>query len=649
MSITTFAVLKTTPNAQTDFLLRIKPKKRLENWTKTGGRTNVYEVAWTSIFEASSSFGNTFRSTSSVEHNGTTLSSQSSTADVDSNAGSFWHDTANDKLYIHTTDSSNPDNVVNFIVVFFQLFISSGIGKSGNGKIFSDIYYEPLLSSSEFPSVLYEQTDIIVGGGMKVGSLKVACFNTKEFWNTMWTEFSWKNAEVEVYFGGEDLAIGEYELVFSGFVRQESWQQHKIEFDCVNRLDLLKRTIPVAPLFGANVSEIDSGKPIPLCFGDVHGVAPLLSDDSIADGGVYTIADSTYQTLKAVDEVRDGTTVLTLTTQYTVDLSACTITLVSYTPTGSITCDVRGAKISDITGESSTDLMVLASDIIKFILIEVLGIPTSKLNSASFTSSRTDNTFSLAKYLRYRRNASSYFAEIERSVMGNIYINNDGEFQFDIWDPTSAEDDTLEDTEMDRFITSSPISKVFEGLKLYYDAQPRVRAEAVLEGEVDTYKTYEVTNNRSKYVDKQASAFKHFYTWIKSLADATVHGDRIGLLTDSPIVEIDVHARGIKFFQRKPGDVLAVTRNRAPTSTGSFSSQGFQIVSIKKQFAHRKSVLKLDNLRGLGLFIGQWTLPTAPDWSTATPEEREQSGFWSDPSGFCDPADLSSLNKSLWW
>ena len=649
MAITTFAVLKDTPNAQTDFLLKIKPKKRLENWTKTGGATNVYHVSWASIFEVSSDFGNTYRLTNSVEHNGTALTEKTSIATVDGTTGTYWHDVANDLLYVHTTDSSNPNNAANYMVVFFQMFISSGIGKNGKGKIFSDVYYEPILSSDKFPALLYEQTDLIVGGGLSVGALKLSCFNTKKFWDKIWTEFSWKNSEVEVYYGGESLPIGEYNLVFSGFVREETWGESVVEFHCVNSLDLLKRTIPITPLFGANVADYDTGKPIPLCFGEIVGITPLLSDNSVADGYVYTIADSTYQTLKSVDAVYDDGVLLTLTTDYTVDLTACTITMATYTPTGTITCDVKGAKISDITGESSTDLMTNASDIVKFLLLEVLGIPSGKLNSASFVQAKIDNEFELAKYVRYRRNASTYFAEIERSVMGNLYINNSGEFQFDIWNPTGAEDDDMVDAEMEYFKTTSPINKLFEGIKVYYNAKPYVRQEMIIEGESDTYNVLEGTNNRSKYVDKQVSAFKHIYTWIKTLADVTIHRDRLLLLTDAPIIEIDVLANGIKFFTRKPGDILKVTRTIAPTTTGAYSDQSFQIVKIRKQFSNRTCSMILDNLRGLGISVGQWTADSAQTWALSTVEERDQQGFWCDASGYCDPTDFSSLNKSLYW
>ncbi|MAH50292.1 hypothetical protein CMI37_31010 [Candidatus Pacearchaeota archaeon] len=650
MPITTFAGLIATPDSQKDFLVIVTPKKQLFNWAKTGGRTNVYEVSWANIFEASSGFGNTYRLTSSVEHNGTALDTLGSTAAVDASAGSYWHDTSNDLLYIHTTNSSNPNSVANYIVVFFNLFISSGMGKAGQGKIFSDIYYEPLLSADNIPSFIYEQTDLLAGGGMKTGTARFELKNPYGFWDIMIDDFSWKNADWKLYFGGESLPFTEYALVYMGSIRQEEWNENKVYYDTVNYIDLLKRIAPITALSGADVAPGDRGKPIPFAFGVQTAIKPLLSDNSTADAYEYTIADANYQTLKSIDAVYDGGSAVG-SGDLSLDLANCKFTFVTYTPTGEVTCDVKGAKISDITDETSTDLMASGSDVIKFFLRTVLGLPAAKLDSASFASAKADNTFALNKYMRYRRNISSYIAEIEKSVMGNLYVNNNGKFQLDIYTPTNVEDDNLIDEEMDGFVVKAPIDKIFEGIKVHYNPTPYERDETspLSSGEEDTYKEVEGTNNRAKYVDKQDAAYKNIYTWITSETDANVLKGRLLTLTNAPIKQIEITVKGIKLFQRKPGDVLKISRATAPTSTGTMLDEGYQIIRISKDFSFSRARILVDNFAGLGLFIGMWTLDAAPAWATASDTEKAQSGFWCDDNGFCLTADTSSLNKSLWW
>jgi hypothetical protein len=47
--------------------------------------------------------------------------------------------------------------------------------------------------------------------------------------------------------------------------------------------------------------------------------------------------------------------------------------------------------------------------------------------------------------------------------------------------------------------------------------------------------------------------------------------------------------------------------------------------------------------------VGFWMGDTAPDWATATDQEKDNSGFWCDDDGLCLTSDAESLNKSLWW
>ena len=647
MSITTFAGLAAAPNSQKGFLCVLNPRKRLQNWTKTGGQTYVYEIALTSIFEVSTEFGNTYRLVTSVEHNGTELDEFASIADVDSFDSSFYHDTSGSKLYIHTTDNSNPNSSSTYIIVFINLYFSSGIGKDGKGKIFSNIYYEPLFNPANIPAITYEQTDLLAGGGLKTGSVTLEFNNTHKFWNTIWKEYSWKNADFSLYYGGEELPLTEYELIYFGTIKKESWTERKVWFSTTNYIDLLKRNVPVTPIFGANVAAADSGKPLPLAFGTLTGITPLLTDESVADDKEYTIADAAFQTLKAIDAIYDGVT--DVTTDATADLTNCKFTFNSYTPSGKVTCDVRGAKISDITGESSTDLMINASDIIRFFLKEILLLPDAKIESTSFAAAKVDNVAPLCKYLRYRRNLSSYIAEIERSILGNLFINNSGQFEFDIYEPTQIEDDSIINEELGYFKESSPISKIYTGLKIYYDPKPYDRYDISLEGEEDSYEVLEDTNSRARYVDKQTIAFKHIYTWLKEESDAQNHLYRLLLLTDAPYVEVDAHIKGINLFQRKPGDILKVSKTIAPSSTGNYDEEGFQIVRIIKEITQQQTIVLLDNFKGLSIYLGMWTSDTAPDYTTATEDEKKISGFWCDGDGLAETGNYDSYNNSVWW
>jgi len=113
--------------------------------------------------------------------------------------------------------------------------------------------------------------------------------------------------------------------------------------------------------------------------------------------------------------------------------------------------------------------------------------------------------------------------------------------------------------------------------------------------------------------------------------------------------EISFTANGLKLFERRPGDLLGVTRSRGPREGGSLDDEKFQILSIAKNVALKQCRLICDDLKGLGRAIGFWSAAAAPNWAAATEAEKLAQGFWSNPSGLIDPADETTKNQSVWW
>ena len=74
-------------------------------WSKTGGRTNVYQVTLTTNFIGSEPCH------TAVWEDGVRLTWSASLADLDAAPGTFYcadHNTINPVVYVHTTDSANP-------------------------------------------------------------------------------------------------------------------------------------------------------------------------------------------------------------------------------------------------------------------------------------------------------------------------------------------------------------------------------------------------------------------------------------------------------------------------------------------------------------------------------------------------------------
>ena len=92
----------------------------------------------------------------------------------------------------------------------------------------------------------------------------------------------------------------------------------------------------------------------PLCFGYCRNITPFLTNPSLLE---YHVHDGPIDSVLAV---YDQGSLLTLTTDYSVDLSTGKITLVA-SPTGIVTADIRGAKVSgtwlDSTEEITAELL----------------------------------------------------------------------------------------------------------------------------------------------------------------------------------------------------------------------------------------------------------------------------------------------------
>lgn len=89
-------------NTTTDLALAFKDieqfsgRDTIDTFTVVGGQTNTYEKHNTGYF-------------GQVYEDGAALTAKTSIARVEATAGTFWYDSDNDILYVHSTDSADPD------------------------------------------------------------------------------------------------------------------------------------------------------------------------------------------------------------------------------------------------------------------------------------------------------------------------------------------------------------------------------------------------------------------------------------------------------------------------------------------------------------------------------------------------------------
>lgn len=122
--MTTFADAVTEVSSQKHLLFEVEPAEALWNWTLTDGKTNTYEISWNHLAATDVVKGGFYRRLIGIEEDGTALSETDSIANVEANAGYYYHDESAQKIYVHTTGSADPDTL-DMVAGIFRLHFST--------------------------------------------------------------------------------------------------------------------------------------------------------------------------------------------------------------------------------------------------------------------------------------------------------------------------------------------------------------------------------------------------------------------------------------------------------------------------------------------------------------------------------------------
>lgn len=233
-----------------------------------------------------------------------------------------------------------------------------------------------------------------------------------------YANYAWNGREVEIKIGEAGSGYSNYYTIFKG-------ESKAVEFDDLFVKVILRDnqddfTVDFPDVFyagtgGNNGSANLEGKPIPLCFGEVFNIEPVLVDPT---NRVYQVHNGAIESVVAVYQ---GGVALSLTTNYTVDTANGRITLVS-DPTGKITADIKGAKPSSTYIES-------AGKIIREIVTTYGGLTDpGDLDTAAFTAIETANSSAVGVYIKDQRKMQDVLDELANTVGAFYGFDRDGKF-----------------------------------------------------------------------------------------------------------------------------------------------------------------------------------------------------------------------------
>lgn len=185
--------------------------------------------------------------------------------------------------------------------------------------------YDPRVQDG---GVITERLSIDGSAGLAFGDIEI--INADGALDT-WLSYIWVNRQIEIFVGDQSWERDDFRLVFSGLVEDiASRSRETINLKIRDKLQRLN-TAMSDELLGGSTANAD--KLIPLCFGEVHNITPLLADPGDLEYKVHT------GPIEAIVETRDygvpvGTTDDISTASYELDNS----------PVGQVTNSVQGDK-----------------------------------------------------------------------------------------------------------------------------------------------------------------------------------------------------------------------------------------------------------------------------------------------------------------
>jgi hypothetical protein len=652
----TFAGLVAAVDRVLVTIAAFRPSLRLSGWTATGGAyTNTYQIACARFTLTEILTGGLDRRVVGLRENNTALTEQASIAAVDASAGSWYWDADAGVLYAHSTTGSDPDLfTVYHAIVEFRFATTGLVLNLTDGNADTGVYHWPWLPG-ELPSMISEVEDLLSGQKLTATG-QVVLTNTHQAFHRLIAndgDYMWKNKKVTFYIGGryngQDLAWSQYAEFLTMLVDDVACDEQACVFQLKPLARVLNIQVPVNPFFSsdyANLGDGVEGTKKPILYGRAT-FRPALTDTS--GSGVYTLADAAKQTLfaiatvSAIHKTTGVRTALTETTHYTKDLTACTVTVVDATYAWAdylLEVDATGKP------DGAGSYLKTFGQIVPDLLTTFAGVSTDDIDSAAFAACDIDAPEELSVYLDQPRSLASILStsqpdlpSLERSVLGTLQQTLGGQWTAWIYDPgyDAATVTTLRKEDF-RILRPEPKLEALVGeTEVYYarnystGAWPSVTA------------TNPVVQFMAETEDRQ-----EVRTFLRETSAATTLAQRLQLVAGSQSLEVEFTERGALLATKMAGDKVLITYDPAPAAAGQWANKPFEIIRLAKS-PNLLVTGRFSDLRGVGQSLGHWVDSTAPDYSSATPIERDASGFWADSAGLIDPTDPATLNQSVWW
>ena len=263
--------------------------------------------------------------------------------------------------------------------------------------------YSPVVSGG----VAFTETLPLDGSAtLSVGDIEL---NNDDGLLDSWLDDIWVNKPIRIYIGDVSWVRADFRLIFTGIVDNiNSRAANRLNISLRDKLQRLNTPVSETLLGGTTPNK---DRLIPLCFGEVHNVEPLLVDPATLKYKVHGSA------IERLIEVRDNGAPVSVNES----LIDGTFTLVAQ-QAGTITCSVQGDKPTTYSNRIADTITRLVTGYGKV----SDRLTTADIDTAQFAAFNTAHPQRVGVYLNDRSNVIEVCQQLASSVGAQISMSREG-------------------------------------------------------------------------------------------------------------------------------------------------------------------------------------------------------------------------------
>jgi len=418
---------------------------------------------------------------------------------------------------------------------------------------------------------------------MEFGELQ---FTNDGWWYENIQKYYWNMKEARIRFGARDSEQKDFEEVFQGMIRYPKATDLLVKIDLVDSKAYTYKNLPETIydiVTYANLEDGAEGTPIPIIYGEFTEVVPVCISTTTF---VFRIASHAIESVEAV--YKNGE-LLTVATDYTVDLSAATITMEEDPEQAYIVCHVKGRKCSMLDGTYSENV----ADILYDILVTYGGVDPDKIDRASFLDLRGARSQKHHLWLGVSEPALEAVRTLQMSALFHLVPLRNGRLgAFRYTEGVDSDTPVLESQEIDGFGLEYDTSSAYSKVKINYGLLPSENHYESIETSDEavtwrhhTENTLDITS--SLRLAAEASELANYYIGVVKSPMKLVSGTVPSTL-----------------FLSYPGSKVIISKQRSlPDGTifNVLTSEPYRILDLKKKMSNGKvEILAWDDLQSSG-------------------------------------------------